>query len=114
MAGQVCFRSHQTALGLLIPDALSRPIIFQRLPGLVPDACLEFCHSRPGGVDVEFLEFFGYSFPKRGLGVVIHILRPGPSGGYSLWKQFADLAGSARMNRTPLRTLLCIKFALGA
>ena len=47
IALEVSFRSHQTGLRLLIPDALSRPIIFQRLPGLVPQARLEFCHSGP-------------------------------------------------------------------
>ena len=77
---------------------------------------LEFYYSGRGRVDLELREFLDYIFPKGALALdfVKHILRPGPSGGLSLWKQFADLAGSAGMNRTPLRTLLCIKFALGA
>ena len=62
IALEVSFRSHQTGLRLLIPHALSRPIIFQRLPGLVPQARLEFCHSGRGGVDVEFREFLSYLF----------------------------------------------------
>ena len=88
-------------------DALSTPIIFQRLPGFsVPQARLEFCHLDRGRVDVELLEFlrctcFGSPF------VAIHSLRPGRARGVrSFWKQFVDLPGSAFVDRTPLRTLL--------